>query len=323
MPDRFEARPAVIRATRDLTADIRLFEIAPADGFVPPTPGSHIDVAVEIDGARQLRSYSIIGPCADRVYRIAVKRLATGRGGGAYLWGLAPGAALVISDPRNGFVLRRGASEYVLVAGGIGITPIFTMALSLAETTARFRVLYACRQREHFALAEELRRVIGDRLAMFVTEEGRRIDFTAEITRLHPAGELYVCGPLRMLEAARRAWIASGRPIERLRYETFGSSGHLAPQPFRVMLPRLGQEIEVPAERSILEALESAGIEMISDCRRGECGVCVLPILDAAGIVDHRDVFFSEDEKAENRRLCTCVSRAVGVLTLDTADRPE
>jgi vanillate O-demethylase ferredoxin subunit len=92
--------------------------------------------------------------------------------------------------------------------------------------------------------------------------------------------------------------------------------------PFTVEIPRLGKTIEVPANRSLLDALESAGVAMIHDCRRGECGLCALPILGADGIVDHRDVFFSDEEKADNAKLCTCVSRlAGGTLTLDTADR--
>ena len=125
-----------------------------------------------------------------------------------------------------------------------------------------------------------------------------------------------------MLEAARRAWAASGRPVDRLRFETFGASGEYPPAPFTVKIPRLDREIRVAANQAMLEALEAAGIEMIFDCRRGESGLCALPILELDGVVDHRDVFFSQAEKAESAKLCTCVSRVYGrAITVDTADR--
>jgi len=125
-----------------------------------------------------------------------------------------------------------------------------------------------------------------------------------------------------MLEAAKRHWHEAGRPVAQLRYETFGSGGSLASAPFKVSIPRLGLEIDVPANRSMLEALEEAGVEMIFGCRRGECGLCVLPIVEAPFPVDHRDVFFSPEEKATNGKLCTCVSRiAGGSITVDTPDR--
>lgn len=313
---------ARLRATQDLTHDIRLFEIEPEDRFAPPRPGCHIQVSVQLGERPDIRSYSTVGPCTDGIYRIAVKRLADTRGGSAYLWGLAPGARLMVTPPRNHFELGLGRPDYLLVAGGIGITPIFGMALALAGAGARFRVLYGARTQRDLALADELRARIGDRLELFVGADGRRIDLSAEIGRLAAGGEAYVCGPIGLLEAAKHAWKDSGRPAANLRFETFGNSGRYAAERFTVNIPRLALTIEVPPNGTLLDALEGAGVGMIYDCRRGECGLCALPILGAEGVVDHRDVFFSDEEKAANRKLCTCVSRAVGgVLTLDTGDR--
>lgn len=323
MSDPVEWRRAQLRAVRDLAPDIRLMEIEPEGGFTPPSPGSHVQVSVQLGDRPDVRSYSTIGPCTDGVLRIAPKLLPTTRGGGAYLWGLQPGARMLVSQPRNHFPLALGRPEYLLVAGGIGITPIYGMALALAEAGARFRVLYAARTRRHLALAEELEAAVGaDRVERFVSEEGQRMDLAAEVARLPPGGEAYVCGPIGMMEAAKRAWRESGRPVDALRFETFGNSGRYAAETFAVSIPRLGLRFEVPPNRTLLDALEDAGVGMIWDCRRGECGLCALPILGAEGIVDHRDVFFSDEEKAGNAKLCTCVSRAVGgVLTLDTGDR--
>jgi ferredoxin-NADP reductase len=322
MAETIEWLGARLRSIRDLTPDIRLFEIEPSGEIAVPTPGSHINVAVQVAGRPDVRSYSIVGPCADGLYRVAVKLLRDTRGGSAYMWSLKPGAHLTVSTPGNHFELSRGRPEYLLLAGGIGITPIFTMALALAQAGANFRLLYACRRRQDLAFADELRERIGERLHMFVDEEGNRVDLAAEIARLATGAEFYVCGPIGILEAAKRQWQQSGRPIDQLRFETFGNSGRFASEPFKVRIPRLAREVEVPLNQTMLEALEAAGIEMIYDCRRGECGLCAVDILDVDGVVDHRDVFFSEEEKASNRKLCTCVSRvANGSITVDTADR--
>lgn len=322
MAEQIEWGEGIVRATRDLSPDIRSIEIAPASGFVSPSPGSHVNVGVMIGDRPDVRSYSIVGPCADGVYRIAVKRLKESRGGSAYMWSLAPGARLSVSAPANHFELGLGRPEYLLLAGGIGLTPVFTHALALARAGAAFRLLYACRGRRDAALAAELAEEIGDRLRLFVGEEGSRVDIQEEIARLHPQGEFYVCGPIGMLEDAKRAWAASGRPVDKLRFETFGSSGRRPSVAFTVRIPRLGKAIPVGANESLLEALEGAGIDMIYDCRRGECGLCALPILGVEGEVDHRDVFFSDAEKTANAKLCTCVSRVYGAsITLDTADR--
>ena len=311
-----------LRSVRDVTPDIRLFEIEPDGKFKAPTPGSHINVTVQIGGRPDVRSYSIVGPCDDCVYRIAVKLLPDSRGGSAYMWRLAPGDRMTITEPGNHFELARRRPEYLLLAGGIGITPIYTMALALAEAGAEFRLLYACRSRQDLAFGDELRERLGDRLQVFIDEEGDRVDLAAEIARLAPGGEFYVCGPIGLLEATKRAWQDSGRPVDGLRFETFGNSGRFASQDFTVKIPRLGREIIVPRNQTMLEALEDAGVEMIFDCRRGECGLCAVKILEVEGAVDHRDVFFSDTQKAANTHMCTCVSRAVnGSITIDTADR--
>jgi vanillate O-demethylase ferredoxin subunit len=191
---------------------VRAFETAPETEFVLPAPGSHIDVEVAIGADRQVRSYSVLGVCPNGAYRIAVKRLADSRGGAAYLWSLVPGDALSIAGPWTFFPLAADRPDYLPVAGGIGIgiTPIYAMTVALARAEQRYRVLYACRSRRDLALASDLRDRIGDRLRLFISEEGARIDFTAAITELHPEGELYVCGPIGMLTAVRDAWRDSG-----------------------------------------------------------------------------------------------------------------
>jgi vanillate O-demethylase ferredoxin subunit len=126
---------------------------------------------------------------------------------------------------------------------------------------------------------------------------------------------------MRMLDAARHAFLAAGRPLADLSYETFGSSGLLPTEAFRVRLADAGVELVVPSDRSMLDVLNEAGHEVISDCRRGECGVCAIDVVGIDGEIDHRDVFLSDHQKRENRKICPCVSRARGVLSVDTLHR--
>jgi vanillate O-demethylase ferredoxin subunit len=313
MPALPDWRPAQVESLRDLTSDIREIEIAPEGAMAPAAPGAHLKIALTIGGRADMRSYSIV-ETTPRGYLIAVKRLAQSRGGSAYMHGLAPGARLQVAGPDNHFSLAPGVRDYLLIAGGIGVTPLVSHARALARAGATFRFLYGVRRRADLVYAEDAE--------VFVGEEGQRIDQASAFARLSPEGEAYVCGPVPMLEAAKRAWGEQGRPMHRLRFETFGASGAWPTQSFRMKVPRLGLDLFVPAGKTMLQALEDAGVAMIFDCRKGECGLCALPVLETDGVIDHRDVFFSEEEKAQGSKICTCVSRVYGrSVTVDTADR--
>lgn len=311
---------AHVSSVRDLTPTVREFTIRPSDGAVPHAPGSHLRLEVLVAGRPQTRSYSLVGAGDGECYRIAVKRLDDGKGGSLAMWRLAQGDRLRISEPQNHFALAWDAPAYLLVAGGIGITPLVGMAQALAARGARVSMLYGARSADELAYAAELRASLGDALR---TAVGQRIDFAAEIAALPAGAQLYLCGPVPMLDAARQAWAAAGRPPADLRYETFGSSGRLAPQAFRVLIPRHQLDITVPADCSLLDALEGAGVQTLFDCKRGECGLCAMDVLAVEGSIDHRDVYLSDHEKQANSRVCACVSRVVGSITLDSAWRPD
>ena len=314
---------AVVHATRDLTPSVREFTLAPVAPHLPYAAGSHLQVEVLVNGQPQTRSYSLIGQPDDGLYRIAVKQLPLGRGGSLAMWRLAPGERLRISAPRNFFPLSLTAPGYLLMAGGIGITPLVLMAQTLAARGAPVRLVQGARTVSELAYGDVLRTALGERLTQVVDERGERIDFAGEIAALPPGGQLYVCGPAPMLDAARQAWASAGRPAHDLRFETFGNSGQLAPQPFGLKVPRQGIDITVAADESLLEALELAGVSALSNCRRGECGLCALDVLALDGVIDHRDVFLSAHEHQQNQRICVCVSRVVGSITLDSAYRAE
>jgi vanillate O-demethylase ferredoxin subunit len=316
--------PATLIATRELAPNIREFLIRPDDfnGAAYPV-GSHIDVAVTIDGQPETRSYSLVGEADPRGLRIAVRRAEDSRGGSRYMWQLAPGARLDVTQPASLLSVDWSRRHYCLVAGGIGITPILGAAQALKRRGADVTLHYAVRSRRDAAYLDELAAPLGDRLVVHAGDEGLRLDLDHLFASLPEDTLALFCGPIRMLDAARHAWTGAGRPLADLRYETFGSSGSLPTETFRVRLKDSGLEFEIPRERSMLDVLNAGGHEVMSDCRRGECGICAIDVVDVEGEIDHRDVFFSDHQKQENRKICACVSRARGTITVDTLQRAD
>ncbi len=317
--------PARVRDVRDVASDVRMIEVEPEGGAQPYPTGAHLDIAVEIDELPDIRSYSLVGERpVDGAYRVAVKAVEDSRGGSLFVRALEPQASVEVSEPRSHFELQYGRPEYLLVAGGIGITPLYGMAHALERHGRPFRLLYAARTPEQMPFVDELEGLLGDRLERFVSSEGRRLHVDAEIERLHPDGELYLCGPLRLRDAAQHAWKAAERRRDRLQFETFASGGRFAPEEFTVRVLDHHGEITVRQNRTLLDALKDEGVEMMWDCLRGECGLCAAKVLEVEGELDHRDVFLSEEQQREGDTIITCVSRAVGGgLALDTGFRPE
>ncbi len=320
--------PATVRQHRDLTPSVREFELRPEGGVRPWTVGSHLNVQVLVNGREESRSYSLIGlphdPQADEVYRIAVKLAQPGRGGSRHMWSLETSAELRVSEPANHFELPLAAKQYLLIAGGIGITPIVGMAQLLSGRGADVTLLYAAREAQELVFADVLRGALGERLQTFVDAAGQRIEIKNHIAALHPDALLLICGPMPLLDAVRTAWAEAARPGANLRFETFGNTGAHASEAFWVKLPRHGTLLQVPADRTLLDVLNEAGVETLFDCQRGECGLCAMDIVSVHGTMDHRDVFFSAHEKQGNQRLCACVSRVTGGgVVLDSAWRAD
>ena len=315
---------AIVRAARSVTPTVRELILQPENIPEPWTPGAHLDVVTTVDRKPSIRSYSLVGLPDGCCYRIAVRRVAASRGGSAFMTALAEGQRIRVSAPKNHFELGSGAPEYLLVAGGIGVTPIVGMALELKRRGDRFRMLYAARSALDLPYGAWLAEELGPRLQVFLGERGERMDAVVEVARLAGGGEAYVCGPAALLAAFRAAWIQGSRKAADLRFETFASSGGHPAEPFRLRVPRHGVDVIVAANQSLLDALECAGVEILSDCLRGECGLCALEVLDLEGEIDHRDVFLGFEEQRSNRRICACVSRVVnGGVVLESPFRPD
>lgn len=314
---------ATVTAANDIADGVRRIEFA-ADSPMPAfDPGSHIAIRAAIASGPAIRTYSCLPDAAAGRVAVGVKLHPNSRGGSRYMFGLKAGDKVRITTPENRFDLSWRAPDYLLLAGGIGVTPIFGMALALAARGADLRMEYGGQSLGSMPFLDPLRAVLGDRLSAHAQDQGAMIDLDAAIARLSPAGELYICGPLPMLEAAKRAWAKAGRATSRFRYEVFGDTGRFTEAPFTVRVAGYDREVLVPSDRSLLDALDDAGIPMIHDCRRGECGLCAVDVLDHSGEIDHRDVFLSDNEKREGNRLCACVSRiAGGSALIDTGYRP-
>lgn len=309
---------------RDVTPTIREFHLRPDNGQVAPCPpGSHIGVSVLIDGQPARRSYSLVANDDPGTYRIAVRRAPDSRGGSRGMWNLLPRARIEISTPASLIEIDWSRNNYCLIAGGIGITPITAIAAALRRRNVDLHLHYAVKSRGDAAFLDELSALLGNRLTVHAGDRGERIDLDATFRALPDDTIAVMCGPMRMLEAARRAWNAAGRAPADLRYETFGSSGLKPSTEFRVRLKGSDTELVVSQSSSMLDALNGAGFEVMSDCQRGECGVCAVDVVAVDGEIDHRDVFFSDAQKQDNRKICPCVSRAIGIVTIDTLYRAE
>jgi ferredoxin-NADP reductase len=275
-------------------------------------PGAHVDVRVPIDGRVDVRSYSVVDSSVDgTMLALSVHRAPTSRGGAVAMHALRPGDALELTKPMNDFPLRPGADRYLLVAGGVGITAILGMADRLRRLGAEYRLVYAGRSASAMAYLRRIQAEHGDRLSLHVGDEGSSLVVPALVRSVTEGEELYVCGPIRLMDAVRRSWLERRLPPARLRMETFGNSGWFEPQPFTVRVAGTAITAEVGPGETMLEALEAAGADLLSDCRKGECGLCEARVVTLTGDIDHRDVFYSERQHDARSKLCICVSRVV------------
>ena len=284
--------------------------VAPAgDDLAPFTAGSHIDLYLS-NG--MIRSYSLVNDQAERNrYVIAVNKDAASRGGSRFIHEtLRPGDVITISRPRNNFALRESASHSVLIAGGIGITPLLSMIRRLKTLRRSWELFYAARTRLTAAFLDELGALQSDtdtnlHLNFDAEPSGRMLDVAA-IVRSAPAdAHLYCCGPVPMLKAFEAA--TADRVSEQVHVEYFKAKEKPAAEGgFEVRLARTNRTIMVEAGKTVLDALLDAGIAANYACTEGVCGTCETRVLE--GIPDHRDLFLKKEEQAANTTMMICCS---------------
>lgn len=315
----FQARIAKIASE---AIDVVSLKLVPKEGgnLPPVSAGSHIDVYVTETIVRQ---YSLCNGPDDRDhYLIAVKKEPNSRGGSlAVHERLKEGDEIRIGAPRNNFSLHQEASHHTLIAGGIGITPIFSMARHLVAGKKSFSLHYFTRSPDHTAF----RAVLGsspltEHLHLFYALDPEAVKKYLRTTLWHrpPGGHLYICGPSAFMdvveEIASHTW-----PPEAVHTEYFSADPRSLAGPkqaFEVVLSRSGVTVEVKEGQTIVDALAAKGIVVDVSCQQGICGTCLTGVLE--GEPDHRDIFLTESEKRMGQKIMVCVSRALSPrLVLD------
>jgi len=268
--------------------------------------GAHVEVLIEGVPTRQ---YSLSGDPANRsIWRLGVLREPAGRGTSRYIHDeLAVGDTLRIVGPRNHFALV-DAPEYVFIAGGIGITPILPMARAAEQVGAQWHLTYGGRTRESMAFLDELS-AYGDKVTIVPQDEMGMLNLPELLGEPREGVKIYCCGPVPLLDAVEehcQKW-----PNGALHVERFSAKALTAPVltgPFEVTLARSGISVQVPPEKSILQAVEAAGVTVRSSCAEGTCGTCETVVL--GGIPDHRDSVLSSEEQRKGETMMICVSRS-------------
>ena len=300
---------------------IASFELARVDGAaLPPfSAGSHIDVHLPGGLTRQ---YSLCNASHEsHRYRIAVLRDAASRGGSVAMHDtVQEGDVITISTPRNHFELHP-AQHTLLLAGGIGVTPLLCMAERLANTGADFAMHYCTRSPERTAFAAE---IAASALAAHVQfhfdagEPEQKLNLAAALAAPSTDKRLYVCGPTGFIDHVVTTAHSMGWAPEQIHLEYFGAPAQdtSGDQGFDVRIASTGQTYAVPADVSVVEALRGHGIDILTSCEQGVCGTCITRVLE--GDVDHRDMYLTDEEKAANEQFMPCCSRARGkLLVLD------
>lgn len=310
---RIRVRVAEIAAA---TPSINIYTLVPVDGAVlpPAEAGAHIDMFLRDDLVRQ---YSLLRQsAAPDAYVVGIKKDEGGRGGSRYIHeSLAPGDEIEIGAPRNNFPLTEDAGHSVLLAGGIGITPIWAMAQRLDALGLGWRLHASNRARSETALLDELAASANVSLH-FDDEAGGYLDIGRIIAEAPAGTHFYCCGPAPMLAAFRAA--TAHLPAHQVHDEAFALDPLAADEnrAFTVRLAKSAQELRISANVSILDTLREHGIDAMSSCEAGVCGMCETSVLE--GDVDHRDHVLSDAERATNSRMMICCSRAKSdLLVLD------
>ncbi|MEU4377244.1 PDR/VanB family oxidoreductase [Pseudonocardia alni] len=290
--------------------------VAPSGAELPGwTPGSHLDVMLTDDLVRQ---YSLCGDPADRHrYRIGVLREPESRGGSAFVHDkLHPGATVRVRGPRNNFELV-DADRYVFVAGGIGITPILPMIRAVAAAGADWSLVYGGRTESSMAFVDALRATDPDRVHLRPQEQHGLLDLGATLAGRDAGTAVYCCGPAPLIDAVQEHVAADpGGSLHVERFVNALVSGPDEDSSFEVELASSGTSLTVPADRSILDVAEEAGVDVDWSCREGVCGSCQTAVI--SGDIDHRDAVLSDDERESGDVMQICVSRAAGPkLVLD------
>jgi vanillate O-demethylase ferredoxin subunit len=305
----------VVTEVRQETPRIRAIRLARAHGEALPSwdAGGHIKVHLPQGDER---SYSLVNFSTElsastnpRSYLLGVRLEEPSQGGSAYMHALRPGDVVAASPPSNNFRLQATSKPVILLAGGIGVTPLVSMAAELTARGQPFRFCYAGRSRDQLAFLPSIEGLAARQLSIHTDDVSGLFDVAGLMSSLKDDESLYCCGPMPMIEQSIKTAKQLGWRDGRLHFEIF-----TAPQPktddraFDVVLKSTGESFHVPAGKSILDTLIEAGKDPLYDCKRGDCGICQVSVIE--GVSDHRDFILSDSQKAAGDLMQICVSRS-------------
>jgi ferredoxin-NADP reductase len=308
-----------VAAVTAVTPLIKLFTLRQRDGkAMPPfSGGSHIVVVMKGRERTYRNPYSLLGSPGDLgCYKIAVRRDDAGRGGSLFMHQqVQVGTRLDIAHPVNLFPLAKLARRHILIAGGVGITPIMAMIHDLGASETPWELHYGFRGPEHDHFGRVLQEQHRDLVTLYDDSRGLRPNL-AEILANRPLGtHVYTCGPGPMIDAVEQTALSAGWPRSHIHHERFAAPA--AGEAFDAFLVRSKINVHVSSGQSLLEAIEAAGVDAPYLCRGGACGQCETDVLAVDGHLVHRDVWLSAEDRASGKKIMTCVSRAHGTLQLD------
>jgi ferredoxin-NADP reductase len=304
-----------VTEVRQETPLIRAIRLAPARDTSLPSweAGAHIKVHLPQGDER---SYSLVNASTDssantnpRSYLLGVRLEEPSQGGSVFMHALKPGDVISVSEPSNNFPLAATEKPVILLAGGIGVTPLVSMAAELTVRGHPFRFYYAGRSRTQLAFLPVIEGLVGDKLAIHADDTSGLFDVVGLMTSLKDDEPLYCCGPMPMIELADKTAKQLGWRDGRLQFEIF-----TPPQPktgdqaFEVVLKSSGESFHIPAGKSILDVLIEADQDPLHDCKRGDCGICQVEVIE--GVPDHRDFILTDGQKAAGKLMQICVSRS-------------
>jgi tetrachlorobenzoquinone reductase len=307
--------PVRLRAmTWEADGVISLQLAAPDGSELPPfEPGSHVDLHLP---SGVMRQYSLCSDPTDRsCYRVAIREVGGGLSSQFVHNKLRPGQMLAVSRPRNNFPLV-DVKNYIFVAGGIGITPLMPMMRELSARKKPWTLLYCNRNDDATPFLSEIR-ALGGEVSLHNTASGTRLDVAQRLGTVLEDTAIYCCGPERLMLAVEEA--TAGWPEGSVHFEWFSPRSRSSDEgagSFEAVCQQSGITVTVPADKSLLEVLNDAGIDVPCSCQQGICGTCEVRVI--SGEVDHRDSILSSSERAANQNMMVCVSRASGPrLVLD------
>lgn len=303
-----------ISHVENLSPDIKRFTLTSSEGqHLPPfSGGSNVVLILPHESGGFRNAYSLMSsPYDTSHYQIAVRRVEDGRGGSNYLHQrVQEGDELEILRPVNLFPLSKHARLHILIAGGIGITPVASQLAELRMRGTPFEVHFAVRSLKYARIAQELQQHYGsENIHIYSADQGQRLNITHVLTNRPLGSDVYVCGPDHMIEDTIKSAHTLGWTDSHIHYERFLEQGSTG-EAFEVTLARSGARIQVSPDQSLLEAAEAAGHDIPYLCRGGACGMCETRVLELDGEILHTDDWLSDEDKKSNQKIMPCVSRA-------------